>query len=90
MKKVSQKFKDHPLTPLDTAVYWVEYIHRHGKDALRSPIIDMPWWQASLVDIYGFITLSIGFILYVIVKIFKTLTIFVQLQMGENLKLKRN
>ncbi|KAJ8681570.1 hypothetical protein QAD02_017362 [Eretmocerus hayati] len=54
-QSVGDKFKDTPMTPMDTAAFWVEYIARHGKDALRAPIVDLPWWQASLLDVYGFI-----------------------------------
>lgn len=88
MKDVSKKFKDRPVPPLDAAIYWVEYIHRHGKDALRSSIIDMPWWQASLLDVYGFILISISFILFVIVQSSRKL--FSYLQMQKNSKVKKN
>ena len=53
--ELSKKFLDRPFKPLDTAIYWIEYIARHGKGALRSPLVDMPWWQANLLDVYAFI-----------------------------------
>ena len=68
---MSRKFKDTPMTPADTITYWVEYIARHGKDALRSPVLDMPWWQADLLDIYGFILLLILVVFWVIKVIVK-------------------
>ena len=66
MLEMSRKFKNTPMTPADTATYWVEYIARHGKDALRSPVMDLPWWQVYLVDIYGFILLVILIVCWII------------------------
>lgn len=60
MKKVSEKFLDRPLTAAETAVYWVEYIIRHGPNALRSPAKDLAWWQLQMLDIYAFL-LAIAF-----------------------------
>ena len=60
---------------MQTAIFWVEYISRHGKDALRSPLVDMPWWQASLLDVYGFIIIIIVIILYTIKQLFKLLIV---------------
>lgn len=76
------------MRPLDTAIFWIEYIHRHGKDALRSPILDMPWWQASLLDVYGFILILISFIVCVIILVFKKLLFLFQVR--RNLKIKVN
>lgn len=54
-EKIGKAFRDVPMSPMDTAAFWIEYVVRHGKDALRSPIVDMPWWQVNLLDVYGFI-----------------------------------
>ncbi|XP_014204423.2 UDP-glucuronosyltransferase 2B18 [Copidosoma floridanum] len=69
MKNVSRKFRDNLVNPIDTAVYWVEYIHRHGKDALRSPLVDMPWWQIYLLDVYGVIVAAIAVVIYLLIKL---------------------
>ncbi|KAJ8667742.1 hypothetical protein QAD02_009405 [Eretmocerus hayati] len=66
-EKLSKLFNDRPMKPLDAAVFWVEYIARHGKKALRSPIVDMPWFQAKLLDVYAFL-LIIGFIIFSILR----------------------
>ena len=54
------------MSPIDTAVYWTEYIIRNGKNALRSPGINLAWWQIALLDVYGFFLLCILVILYLI------------------------
>ncbi|XP_076634846.1 UDP-glucosyltransferase 2 isoform X4 [Colletes latitarsis] len=55
MQKISAKFLDRPLSATDTAVYWIEYIIRHGADALRSPAMDLTWWQVQLLDVCAFL-----------------------------------
>ncbi|KAJ8668910.1 hypothetical protein QAD02_000169 [Eretmocerus hayati] len=55
MQRVSYEFKDHLRTPLETAIYWTEYVARHGKYSLKLPAFYLPWWQASLIDVYCFV-----------------------------------
>lgn len=50
------KYKDRPLSPQDTVVYWVEYVVRHsGAYHLRTAAADMPFYQYLLLDVIGFI-----------------------------------
>lgn len=47
---------DQPLKPLDTAVYWVEYVLRHkGAYHLRSAALDLTWYQYLLLDVLAFL-----------------------------------
>lgn len=66
MQKLSELFKDRPMTALDTAVYWVEYVARHGY-ILQSSAIDLNMFQQSLLDVYGFIALSVVTVLYLVI-----------------------
>ncbi|KAK0072674.1 hypothetical protein PV326_014217, partial [Microctonus aethiopoides] len=52
VKNISKKFLDRPRSPMDEACYWVEYVIRYGKKALRSPAIDLSWWQIELLDFH--------------------------------------
>ncbi|XP_011644491.1 UDP-glucuronosyltransferase 2B31-like [Pogonomyrmex barbatus] len=54
-RNLSQQFFDRPLNALDTANYWIEYIIKYGEDSLRSPAMDLTWWQLSLVDVIAFL-----------------------------------
>ncbi|XP_011881506.1 PREDICTED: UDP-glucuronosyltransferase 2B31-like [Vollenhovia emeryi] len=56
-RNLSRQFLDRPLNPLDTAAYWIEYVIKYGEDSLRSPAMDLSWWQLSLVDVIGFLLL---------------------------------
>ncbi|XP_072755997.1 UDP-glucosyltransferase 2-like [Anoplolepis gracilipes] len=62
-RNLSQKFLDQPLNALDTAIYWIEYVIKYGSDALRSPAMDLFWWQLSLVDVFAFLLLCIAIII---------------------------
>lgn len=54
MKRASQIFRDRPESPLEKAVYWVEYIIRHeGADHLRSAGVNLSWFSYFLLDIIG-------------------------------------
>ncbi|XP_058810722.1 UDP-glycosyltransferase UGT5-like [Phymastichus coffea] len=59
VERLSKKFLDRPMSAMDTAIFWIEYVTRHGKKALRAPVVDMPWWQAHLIDVYAFIAFTL-------------------------------
>lgn len=65
IKKLSELFNDRPMSARDTAVYWVEYVARHGK-ALQSPSIHLHWWQRNLLDVYAFLTFCVVTVLYIV------------------------
>lgn len=49
---ISERFKDRPISALDNAIYWVEYVIRHkGAGYLRSWGADVPFYQYYLLDI---------------------------------------
>ncbi|XP_014481856.1 PREDICTED: UDP-glucuronosyltransferase 1-5-like [Dinoponera quadriceps] len=54
-KREALRFKDRPMTAREVAIFWTEYVIRNGPNALRSPAMDMPWWQTNLIDVYGFV-----------------------------------
>ncbi|KAM0729641.1 UDP-glycosyltransferase UGT5 [Formica fusca] len=66
-RNLSQKFLDRPLNALDTAIFWIEYIIKYGNDVLRSPALDLTWWQLSLVDVFAFLLFCIAIIIIAIV-----------------------
>lgn len=60
------------MSPLDTAIYWIEYVIRHkGAPHLRTAAVDMPLYQYLLLDVIAFllvIFISILLILYYVSK----------------------
>lgn len=52
LSTISAIFRDQPLTPVETAVYWTEYVTRHaGAVHLRSPEQDLSWVELLHLDI---------------------------------------
>lgn len=44
------------MSPLDTAVYWTEYVIRHrGAPHLKSAAVDLAWYQYLLLDVIAVI-----------------------------------
>ncbi|XP_057336616.1 UDP-glucosyltransferase 2-like isoform X5 [Microplitis mediator] len=71
VKKISEKFLDRPMSPLDTACYWIEYVIKHGNKALRSSALDLYWWQVALVDVYAVLILTAIIIAFAAIAIFQ-------------------
>ncbi|EZA50408.1 UDP-glucuronosyltransferase 2C1 [Ooceraea biroi] len=51
IKNLSRRFHDQSLSPVDTANYWIDYVLKYGDDVLRSPAMDLAWWQIYLIDV---------------------------------------
>ncbi|KAJ3642488.1 hypothetical protein Zmor_025267 [Zophobas morio] len=67
-KKRSEIFHDRQVSPMETAIYWIEYVIRYkGAPHLRVAALDLPWYQYYLLDVLGFLILVnsvIGCIFY--------------------------
>jgi glucuronosyltransferase len=60
-QRLSRIFLDQPLTPLEQAVYWKEYVIRHkGAPHLRSAVLDLAWYQYFLLDVIDVLALTVG------------------------------
>ncbi|XP_051166045.1 UDP-glucosyltransferase 2-like isoform X2 [Leptopilina boulardi] len=70
-KYESQLFRDRPMSAGDTVDFWVRYIIRNGENALKSPAVNLYWWQIELLDVYAFILISIIMTIYLVILIFK-------------------
>ncbi|XP_066994908.2 UDP-glycosyltransferase UGT5 [Anabrus simplex] len=71
-KRLSRIYRDQPESPMERAVYWVEYIHRHrGAPHLRSAALDLAWYQYFLLDVMAVIlavVISVVLFIYVVIK----------------------
>jgi len=58
VQRLSRIYRDQPLTPLQQAVYWTEYVIRHkGAPHLRSAALDLAWYQYFLLDVIAVLAL---------------------------------
>lgn len=56
VQRVSRIFRDRPLPPRRSAVYWIEYVIRHkGAPHMRSAGLDLKWYQFYLLDVISFV-----------------------------------
>lgn len=54
MRRLSALHRDKPTHPLDTALFWIEFVIRHkGASHLRSHSFRMPWYSYHSVDVGG-------------------------------------
>ncbi|XP_041671585.1 UDP-glucuronosyltransferase 1-2-like [Cheilinus undulatus] len=59
MKRLSSLHRDTPMHPLDTAIYWIEFVMRHkGASHLRTESYKMPWYAYHSVDVICFFLAS--------------------------------
>lgn len=70
MKEFSTVYRDRPLGPMKTAIYWVEYVIRHkGASHMRSPAAEMNFLQRNSLDVIAFLC----FVVYIVVLFVKHL-----------------
>ncbi|XP_068083563.1 UDP-glycosyltransferase UGT5 [Anabrus simplex] len=79
MKRLSEQFRDRPETPLETAVYWTEYVIKHnGAHHLRSAALDLAWYQYLLLDVISVlitgIILCLTLLYFVAKRVYKVVT----------------
>ncbi|XP_046620210.1 UDP-glucosyltransferase 2-like [Neodiprion virginianus] len=74
----SRLFKDRPRSPLDEAVFWIEYIVRNGGEPLKSSALHLNWFQYYLIDVILFLLTAAAFVVIVLfLLIRKVLGIFI-------------
>jgi hypothetical protein len=71
-KSRSDFFHDRLVSPLDTAIYWVEYVIRHrGAPHLRVAALDLSWYQYFLLDVIVVVSAVTSLVTYVLYQIVK-------------------
>lgn len=77
MQRLSTIFKDRPISPLDTAIYWSEYVIQHkGAPWLRTAAADMPLYKYLLLDVIICVMLTVILLIYLIVFVVKKIISF--------------
>uniref|UniRef100_A0A147A358 UDP-glucuronosyltransferase n=1 Tax=Fundulus heteroclitus TaxID=8078 RepID=A0A147A358_FUNHE len=52
MQRLSRLHRDQPMKPLDTAIWWIEFVMRHkGAAHLRTESYRLPWYSYYCVDV---------------------------------------
>ncbi|XP_033825405.1 UDP-glucuronosyltransferase 2B4-like isoform X2 [Periophthalmus magnuspinnatus] len=67
MLKLSQLFHDKPIKPLDSAVFWTEFVMRHkGAPHLRSESYKLPWYTYHSLDVIATVLAAVLLTLYTV------------------------
>jgi len=68
MKKLQQLYNDRPHSPLETAVYWTEYVIRNkneSRELLKSQKVHLNLYQSNLIDIFAAFLLPLIMVIYI-------------------------
>lgn len=53
---ISERFRDQPLSPLETAKHWVKHVAKNkGAPHLRSVAVELPFYVLYNLDVWAFI-----------------------------------
>ncbi|KAJ8959705.1 hypothetical protein NQ318_021897 [Aromia moschata] len=78
---------DVPMTGLEKAIWWVEYVLRNkGAKHLRNPAADVPLYQYYLLDVIGLFMLLAGIYVTISYFVFKTIVNKIAVKLRKNLK----
>ncbi|XP_023564562.1 UDP-glucuronosyltransferase 2B18-like, partial [Octodon degus] len=67
--RLSTIHHDQPMTPLDRAAFWIEYIMRHkGAKHLRPLAHNLTWYQYHSLDVIGFLLACVLTITFLVIK----------------------
>ncbi|XP_060895351.1 UDP-glucuronosyltransferase 2C1-like [Labrus mixtus] len=56
MQRLSRLHRDTPIKPLDSALFWIEFVMRHkGAAHLRTESYKLPWYSYYSVDVISFL-----------------------------------
>ncbi|XP_066259822.1 UDP-glycosyltransferase UGT5-like isoform X2 [Euwallacea similis] len=66
-QKRAKLYHDRAMKPMEAAVYWVEYVIRHGGvPHLKVAGINLPWYKYYMLDVFGFLALIVVLVYFVL------------------------
>ncbi|XP_037024343.1 UDP-glycosyltransferase UGT5-like [Bradysia coprophila] len=72
-KIVSSNLRNRPMTPSETAVWWIQYILANGSEFIKSPATDMSWFVYYSLDVVFVLSCIFVLAVYIIVLPLKVL-----------------
>ena len=71
-RRLGDIFRDSYPSPLEKAVYYVEYVIRHkGAPHLKSPVKQLHWFQYFLLDVLAFIIAVVAVLVFIVASVFR-------------------
>lgn len=73
VERISRLYRDRPEPPLETAVYWIEYVIRYrGARHMQSAMVHLNFIQRNSIDVIAFIIVCIYGVAKLVKMVFKT------------------
>ena len=69
--KASEIFRSQDQSPVERATFWIEHVCRFGGDHLRSAGNDLPLYSYLMLDILGFILITLHILIYLLYRLLK-------------------
>nr|XP_043885529.1 UDP-glucuronosyltransferase 2C1-like [Solea senegalensis] len=67
MQRLSRLHRDKPMKPMDTAIFWIEFVMRHkGAPHLRAQSYRLPWYSYHSVDVFLFLSGAVLLVLFTV------------------------
>ncbi|KAJ7997480.1 hypothetical protein DPEC_G00229450 [Dallia pectoralis] len=64
MQRLSDLHRDQPIKPIDSALFWLEFVMRHrGASHLRTTSYRLPWYSYHSLDVFLFLLAAGGGVL---------------------------
>nr|XP_054603359.1 UDP-glucuronosyltransferase 2B17-like [Nothobranchius furzeri] len=61
VQRLSQLHRDQPMSPMDTAIFWIEYVIRNkGAPHLQAAGFSLPWYSYFCLDVAAFFMVITG------------------------------
>jgi UDP-N-acetylglucosamine:LPS N-acetylglucosamine transferase len=62
----SRILRDSPMSPRETAAYWIDHVIKHGADHLMSRTNQMSWFEILMIDVLLFVVLVVFLFCFVV------------------------
>ena len=70
--EIANRLRDQPQTPMEKAVFWVEYVARHkGAEFMRTSAQYLNLIEYNNLDVYSFFAAFAFLVVFVVIYIFK-------------------
>ncbi|XP_018561504.1 UDP-glucuronosyltransferase 2B37 isoform X1 [Anoplophora glabripennis] len=84
VRRLKQLALDTPMTGLEKAVWWTEYVIRNkGAKHLRNPAADIPLYQYYLIDVISFLLAVVALVITAVVLLVKFVYRFISKFLGK-------
>ncbi|XP_054730555.1 UDP-glucosyltransferase 2-like [Anastrepha obliqua] len=84
VRDFSKLYRDRPMTPRQSVVWWVDYVLRHkGAKHMQSPAVHLNRWQLMSLDVLGVLLTSMAVIVGLLVVIVRFFVENVMKRVGE-------